>query len=316
MSGIKAAASAAAVLCLGIVALSLATPSDAAARKPALPTPKCAITGVKYLPAHRRIIGQGNCSYKLIVKTAKGKKTRLVHPTGRKWSFSSLKVYDQSGALCKVPAVFGPRNTFVVQKGVNKVTVMFKLSVAKNRFHQASRVTAKTATKVLGGKTAVCSAPPVVAPEGANSPTGSNNGYDTSDPSRGFNCGFVGGVTVDASGIHVPKIDCSGNGTCKWVSGGSVHAYGMALTIQDAKCSNGTLASPEFEVHLSYSDGSSCVFKESDISTLPIASQDFSGTMSGSVNLETVGADGMPLTQTWPTINFGPIVGTGTTRLC
>jgi hypothetical protein len=317
MIGIKHAGRPAALLCLGIVALSLTIASGAAgAAKPTLPTPTCAITGVTYAAASGRLVGKGKCSYR--VRQASGK-LKKVTPLGRKWSFAGLKVYDSSGAACTVVKSSGLGNTVTVQpRGAYKLSVTFRLRVAKNRSHAASNVASKTVTRVLGGKTAVCSAPPVVAPEGANSPTGSNNGSDTENPgNRGFNCGWIGGVTVDASGVHVPKVDCSGNGTCQWVREGSpIQWHGMTLPNEDIKCSNGALATPDFKLHVAYSDGTSCDFFAGQTSVLTITAQQLSGTLTGSIALQTFGTTGMPLTLTWPTVQFGPIVGTGTTRLC
>jgi len=314
MIGIKPAGHPVALLCLGIVAFSVTATNSAAAQKPSLPTPKCVIVGAKYIPASRRIVGQGSCSYTIVKSNGRPKK---VASSGRKWSYMALKVYDHTEALCKVPAASAQRNTFVVQKGVDKVVVTFKLSVTKNRYHSASRAATKTVTKVLGGKTAACgNAPVILAPEGANSPHGSNNGYDTSDPSRGFNCGWIGGVTVDSSGIHIPAIDCSGNGSCKWVADGKVVRHGFVFYTGDVKCSNGLLAVPVFDLTFTHPDGTSCVLRWGETRTFPITPSSFTGTLNGTVSIQTFGANGMPLTLSWPTLGFGPIVGTGSTTVC
>src|SRR3990167_8915121 len=117
------------IIVMGVVAAAfLLAAAPAWSNSKALPTPTCAVTGASFNPATHRVVGRGNCAYKLVTTTASGKKViKTVHPLGRKWSFVGLSSFDQNSSACALAKTSGVGNTFVVQpRGAHKVSVTFK----------------------------------------------------------------------------------------------------------------------------------------------------------------------------------------------
>ena len=306
---IIALAGVAAAVCLLAPSALADAPSPAPKPKPVPFHPVCTIAKGVAVPTGVTTVG--------ICRDQHGNKV-----WGAQLSYKNLKVSGLSATACNVAKTFGSAGTTgriaIPYKGVT-ATYTVTIWVAKNSKHLASIRTdprsTRTLTVQIPGKQALCAGnPPVVAPEGPNSSMGSGNGGDAQ---TGFNCGWAGGLSVDQHGIHIPGMDCSGNGSCAWKSEGNTFVlFGYTFYASRVECSNGVLGIPIFNVTVSYPDGSSCkLVPLSDTSMFPLPPSSWYGDLSVEVILVT-GArrstrDGLP-----QVLIAGPIHGTGTTRLC
>jgi len=267
--------------------------------------PQCLISGAKYVPSVNRFVGQGSCWY--VVRQVNGKLKKLTL-TGRKWAFSSLKVYDYNGSICVAAGAKSGglgNDPAILPKGANRVVATFKLWVSKSRSHKASKVAVKTITKVIGGsKSTTCSGAPTIITEGSAPP-----------PGQGSVCGLEGRPVVDASGVHIPALRCGGNGSCVWAPlGGSYSSHGYVVYPGTVICQNGFAASPTIMLKFTYDDGTTCQMSFGGIAMLPLTSG-WLGSLTVTVDVLTFDSSGKLVSTDLPPASAGPFQGTGK-RVC
>lgn len=239
---------------------------------------------------------------------------------GTQFSYTNLTVTGYGDTGCPVKKDFGiTGESGVIPVTLKGVTVTYTINIwlPRTTKHLASvrtsPVSTKTFTVTIPGRPAVCGGNPTVVNDNPNSPTGSGNGGDAQ---HGFICGWGGTrqLAIDQFGLHLPALDCSGNGTCKWQSDNDSYVrYGMTVYPGQVYCDNGVKAISLIVVDINYPDESSCTMRLTGINSFPLPPS-WAGDLTALAVIAST--NGGSANVVFPRLALGPIHGTGTTRLC